>query len=112
MSQPMTSSLAAIAVVSERRICTSCHHVATSVQGWERFRCLSPNNLLDETVNLVNGEVFKRWKAEFCKDNRANANFCGPSGAWFEERRFEINTQMAEKPKESKRSNKITADDL
>lgn len=74
--------------ISELKICKDCESVATSTQGWENFRCLSKENILDTTINLVSGDLMKRYKTVYCKDARENPLYCGKQGRWFVKNTF------------------------
>lgn len=77
-------------LASKTPFCTNCEYIATSVSGWERYTCLSPENVIDKELNLVNGQFILRRKVETCKEARDNDAFCGKAGKWFKERTFKI----------------------
>lgn len=46
-------------------------------------QCDSPKNMTIK-VSPVTGGEYPDYKRQFCRDNRSDANYCGPKGAWFE----------------------------
>lgn len=75
---------------STTKFCKDCEFVATSTTGWERYRCLSKENVIDTTLNLVTGETMIRRKVEFCGEARNKEEFCGQSAKWYKERTFKL----------------------
>lgn len=95
------------------KLCVNCKHVATSTNGWENFRCLSPNN--GSRINLVAGH--KEYFVPFCKQQRENtdAAFCSPAGRWWEEKpavEVPVPTMAQAIAKATGKIRGISADDL
>lgn len=104
-----------LSVVKKLPICTECEHIATSTGSWEHYKCRAPENEIDRSLNLVNGETVVRRKVEFCRDARKEDQYCGEAGVWFKERQFiafdKTASMLANKPAKEK-SGKFTADEL
>lgn len=71
--------------MSETKFCINCKHVAKNGSGdTKRYRCLAPQNVRRETVDLVTGEKVIIFNAETCYDAR-QAGWCSAEGSWFEQ---------------------------
>lgn len=96
-----------ISIASGTLFCKDCEWIATSPQGWERFRCFAPENMIDKELNLVTGETIIRRKVEMCVTARKEEAFCGQTARWFKIRTFKL-----EPVKEIFAASKSKADEL
>lgn len=64
---------------------------------WEKWKCGHPNNIKEEGINLVSGQAYRIYKVEFCKDARTSLPSCNHTGAWFEEYKEPVPTEITAK---------------
>lgn len=69
----------------EKVYCIDCQHIATSINGAERYRCMAPQNFIG--ISLV--DKSKQYGIIFCGAAREeysipfNQKSCGKEGKWF-----------------------------
>lgn len=66
--------------------CIDCKHALLPYKGDDfhmNAQCYSPKNRTLK-VSPVTHTEYPEFKQQFCKDNRSDERFCGPSGKWFE----------------------------
>lgn len=80
------------------KFCINCKHIGRNGSGdAKRYRCLAPQNVRRETIDLVTGEKTILFNAETCYDAR-QAGWCSAEGSWFERAPPRIEVQAAKMP--------------